>query len=119
MPVVTIQALRPLDPARIDRLFQEVPSALAAALACAESEVWVYWQPVEAASVGPDRRPYAGHCPVVTIRARAWRPDAHVRSGMEAAAKAVSSALGLPLEDTWVHWLEIPAGRVFSGGQVG
>lgn len=116
MPVVSVESLRPSAPDAIDRLLAELPAALAVALECAPGDVWVTWAPVEAATSGGERRAYAGHSPVVTVRARAWRSEEQVRRGLAAVAHAVGGALGLPVEDVWVHWLELPPGRVFAGG---
>lgn len=118
MPVVTVQSQRPLDMGRIDRLLVAIPEALGAALSCATGEVWVYWTAVDACVNADERRAFEGHCPLVTIRARAWRPDEHVRAGLVATAEATAAALGVPAEDVWVHWVELPPGRVFAGGAV-
>ncbi len=118
MPVVTVQSQRPPDITRIDRLLVAIPEALASALSCATGEVWVDWIAADAAVSNNVRREFSGHNPLVTIRARAWRPDEHVRAGLVATAEATAYALGVPLEDVWVHWVELPPGRVFAGGAV-
>ena len=40
------------------------------------------------------------------------------RLRLRAAAEATSAALGVPLEDVWVHWEELRPGRVFAGGGI-
>ncbi len=118
MPVVTVESLFPPDPEAVDRLLLEVPRAIASAISCDAGDVWVYWHAVGAACSGGQLRSFADHSPVVTIRARAWRTDDQVKRGMAAAAAAVASSLGLPLEEVWVHWLELPPGRVYAGGGI-
>ena len=76
------------------------------------------WVSVAVAHVGAERRSASTQCPVVTVRARAGRSPDAVAAGLTATAEAVAAALGLPAEDVWVHWEELPAGRVFAGGAV-
>ncbi len=116
MPVVTVESLKPPggDPSP---MLAALPADLATAIGCDEGDVWVYFCEVSAVSVGGERREFHGHSPVVTVRARAWRSEEQVRAGMQAVARSVSSSLGVPLEDVWVHWLELPPGRVFAGGE--
>lgn len=116
MPTVTLRALPPDDPGAIDRCHAAVARALGAAIGRAPEGVWCQWVPVGAAHVGVAARGPADQCPVVTIRARAGRSPEAVARGLEATARAVAAALDLPVEDVWVHWQDVPAGRVFAGG---
>lgn len=116
MPVITIHALSPGEPGRIERCLETVAAAVAAAVGRAPDQVWVYWCAVEQAWVGGGLRGFRGHCPVVTVRAREGRPAQAKALALEAAAQAVAQALELPLEDVWVHWVDVPEGLVYAGG---
>ena len=98
MPIVTVHYGR-LSP----RLHDTVPVALAEALGCPAQDVWVY-------GVEADERK---GCAFVTVRAR---DEARVAAGLAAVAGAVAAALEVPLQDVWVHWMDLPPGRVFAGG---
>ena len=117
MPVVTIHALPPDEPAKIELTLQRVVSDLSSALQSVPGNVWANFTPMAAVREGdaPDgRRDY--HL-VVTVRANP-RPQAQVDRGLEAVAKAVSAGLGVPLERVWVHWMPLEGGRVFANGAV-
>ncbi len=118
MPVVTVHTLPPADPAALDRLRARVPTRLSAALGQAPRTVWLHVVTSEVMAVGPEARPFDGHCPQVVVRARAGRAGAAIQAGLRATAEAVAEALAVPLEDVWVHWVEIQPGRVFAGGGV-
>lgn len=118
MPVVTVHALPSPDPADLSRLLEQVPVRLAAALGQAPRTVWVHVVPSVAMSVGPEPRAFEGHCPQVVVRARSGRAGEVVQAGLRATAEAVADALSLPVEDVWVHWVDIKPGRVFAGGGV-
>lgn len=119
MPVVTVECLPPADSGCIDKLLSTIPGVLGAAIRCPSADIWVYYTPAAAARSGDMVREFAGHSPVVTVRARAWRTEEQIRAGLVAVAQAVSESLGVPLTDVWVHWLEVPPGRVYSGGNIG
>lgn len=78
--------------------------------------MWTYWQRVEFASFGGEPQTAENHVAVITILGRP-RPQEQVRAALEAAARAVSKTLALPLEDVWVRWDELDDGTVFAGGQ--
>lgn len=118
MPVVIVRSLRPSEAMRIDRMLAAVVEGVSDALACSPGDVWVYWVEVGAVRLGQTAVAYAGHCPVVSIRARRGRSEEEIAAGLAAAARAVSGAMGVPIEDVWVHWEELDPGRVFAGGGV-
>lgn len=118
MPVITVESLRPPDPTAVDRLMVDLPARFADAIGGDPADTWVYWVPVEAARVGGRFDGWEGHCPVVTVRGRSWRSEEEVRAGLAAAAGAVSAAFALPIEDVWVHWVEVVPGRLFAGGRI-
>lgn len=118
MPVVVIRSMRPPDEARVDQMLADVVTGLAGALHASADDVWAYWEEVHVCRIGARRATFAGHCPVVTVRARTGRAASQIRAGLEAVARAISTSLGVPLDDVWVHWLELPEGRVFAGGRV-
>ncbi len=117
MPIVDVRSLPPPDEGAVERLIALVPARLAAAIGCPVEDVWVYFSMVDAARIGADRRSWLGHCPVAVVRARVRSEDA-VAQGLEAVAKAVAEAFALPVEDIWIHWVDLPPRRVFAGGGV-
>ncbi|MBI3072664.1 MAG: hypothetical protein HYY84_11170 [Deltaproteobacteria bacterium] len=117
MPIVHVHAIHPPWGKGIEKILRDVPSALGKALSCPPDDVWVYFEEVDSAKVGADCRGWKGHCPVVVIRARVRSDDA-VQRGLEAVAHAVAGAFSLPIEDIWVHWVDLPPGRVFAGGAI-
>ncbi len=118
MPVVTVSALAPPDPAAIDRCLAAVVEGLAGALQQDPQGVWAQWVTVAAMHTGATPRAFDGHCPVVVVRARAGRHPHVVQLGLRAVAEAVAESLGLPVADVWVSWEELAPGRVFAGGRV-
>ncbi len=117
MPVVTLHCLPPPDAESdaVERALQGIVQAVGEALKADPDGTWAHWVPMVAVFQGLERVGYRGHCPVVTIRGRA-RDDASVAAVLAAVAAAVSTALELPIEDVWVHWLEVEPGRAFAGG---
>jgi hypothetical protein len=118
MPVITIHALPPPDPKAVGRCLASATAALSAALQQDRRGTWAQWVDVRAMQVGAEPRTWRGHCPQVVIRARAGRHGAVLQAGLKATAEAIATALDLPLDDVWVHWVEIQPGRVFAGGGV-
>lgn len=117
MPVVTVQCLPPDNPTAIDHALDAVVVAVAEAVGGQPSGTWAHWTPMAAVVQGSTHRGFRGHCPIVTIRGQV-RDESVVAPALEAAAVAVSGSLGLPLEDVWVQWLEVTAGRAFAGGRL-
>lgn len=111
VPIVEI-IVPPGVPGALEPLAAPVGRALAQALSCEPAAVWVY---VVRAAVHAG--PAEGPCPCVTVRAMP-RPEEAVRAGMEAVVRAVSEGLQVPFDDVWLHWIDLPRGRVFSGGGV-
>lgn len=117
MPVVTVQALPPDNPSQIDLTLTKVVSELTAALDTAPNNVWVNFIPMAALREGnkiPGRKEYHA---IVTVLANP-RPEEVVSQGLQAAARAVASGLGVKLENVWVYWVDLPRGRVFADGEV-
>jgi len=118
MPIVTIQSLRPPEPGRIDMMLSSVVNSLSRAIGCPPADVWVYWQEAGAVHQGQTRREFAGHCPMVTIRARTANAPEQVEKGLSATAEAVSISLDVPVENVWIYWQELSPTRVFAGGHI-
>jgi len=116
MPIVIVRSLRPAAPQRIDDMLAGIVRELAGALGDSPGDVWVYWEDVQAVRLGERAVGFEGHCPLVTVRARAGRPQTQIAAGLAAVARAVCESLAIPLEDVWAHWEELPPGRVFAGG---
>jgi phenylpyruvate tautomerase PptA (4-oxalocrotonate tautomerase family) len=115
VPIILIR-LPGLDAARFADASRALSESVATALRCPVRDVWTYWQRVEFASMGAEPQTTENRVAVITILGRG-RPQEQVRAALEGAAQAVSKTLALPLEDVWVHWDELPEGRVFAGGQ--
>lgn len=118
MPIVTVHALPPPDPAAVGRCLTALTIGLAGALQQPTQSVWAQWIDVHTMHTGTTPRAFAGHCPVVVIRARAGRHGGVIQAGLRAVAEATATTLDVPLEDIWVHWEELRPGRVFAGGGV-
>ncbi len=118
MPVVTVHALEPPDPRSVRLCLEAVAEALAEAIGNDVGQVWVYWCAVERALIGGELREFHGHCPVITIRARQGRSQGEIAAGLQATARAAAAALDLPVDDIWIHWVELPVGRVMAGNAI-
>jgi hypothetical protein len=117
MPVVTLCCLAPDAPGVIDSALRAIVREVAAAIGGEPSGTWAHWIPMEAVVQGEARASFDGHCPIVTVRGEA-RSDETVAAALRATASAVSTALQVPIEDVWVHWIGVEAGRAFAGGDL-
>lgn len=118
MPVIQIHALAPPETEQIDLCLAAATEALAGAIQCAPSAVWAQYLTAEAMHTGTRPRRFAGHCPVVVVRAMPGRTDAQIRSGLTGVATAVAAALDLAVEDIWAEWHTLTPGHVFAGGGI-
>ena len=118
MPIVLVRSLAPPEPVRIQRMLSVVATDLAVALNSDAADVWVYWQEVQEVMMGARATAFAGHCPVATVLAREGRDPDQISRSLRAVASAIAGSLGVPREDVWVHWLDIPSGRIYAGGGV-
>ncbi len=116
MPVVTIEAL-PQDPQRVESMLAGEVAAVVDALSTVPENVWAHFVPMQAVYEQGRLNDSQGYHPIVTVLANP-RPDAVVARGLEAVAAAVVRELGCPADKVWVHWVDLPPGRVFSAGQV-
>ncbi len=113
MPVVTIQALPPENKDQIDRLLDKVVHDLAKAIDTVPSNVWANFCPMAAVKEGD----LADYHPIITVLANP-RPEDSIRKGLNAVAGAVAAGLGFKKEKVWIHWIDLPAGRVCADGEV-
>jgi len=113
MPIVTVHAPLPSDPARVQRCLGAIETQLAAALRQAPDSVRAEWVPTVRPGAGATERG-----PLVIIRARAGRHGGVVQQGLKAVAEATAEALSCPVTEVVVHWQEQRPGRVFAGGGV-
>lgn len=118
MPVVRIFALPPSEPTAVADCLDAVVVGLSAALDTEPPGIWATWIPISAQHTGRQPRAFRGHCPTVTVLAMPGRSLSQRQDGLAAVARAVSGALGLPIEDVWVHWQELEPGLVFAGGSL-
>jgi hypothetical protein len=115
MPIVTINAISADVSARIDTTLERVVTGLAAALGTDTSNVWAQFAPLTAVQEGSHRG--ENYHVVVTVLANP-RPDDVVAQGLHAVAAAVISGLGISQDRVWIHWVDLPARRVFASGGV-
>jgi phenylpyruvate tautomerase PptA (4-oxalocrotonate tautomerase family) len=117
VPVVSVLALRPDDGSAIQRSLAAVVSGVAEALDAPSAGTWAHFVAVNAVHQGRQSMDFPGHCPIVIVRGTP-RDKAVVAAVLTAAANAVASNLGVPLEDVWVQWVDVLPGHVFAGGEV-
>lgn len=110
MPIVEIYAQRP----RSRALLAEVPSAVAAALACPPREVWVYVLDVDLCGTGDE----STTCGARVVVRGPPEDAARIAAALEATARTVAGVQGEPIEDVWVQWVDVAPGHVFAGGAV-
>lgn len=119
MPIVIIRSLRGPTTEDPNRLLSAVSARVAEALGTELGDVWTYWQEVRAVMMGTRAASsFEGHAPVVSILARRGRSEDQIAAALSATARAVSAALGVPLDDVWVHWVDVAPGRIFAGGRL-
>ena len=107
----------PVDGLDVDRLLEQVVSAVAEGVRCPVEDVWASFVAATAQHVGRRHAEPTGQCPIVVIRARG-RSTEQVAGGLAVAAAAVGMELAVPVEDVWVQWVDVVSGSVFAGGDV-
>jgi hypothetical protein len=117
MPIVTIHALPPKESKQIGTTLIEVAKKLASALNTSSSHVWVHFEPVVDFCEGETIPSQSDYHPVVTVLANP-RSEEAISRGLESIATAVASGLGLDRKNIWIHWIDLPHGRVYADGQV-
>ena len=116
MPVVTL--LTPLtDRLVLDMALRSLVSGISGALDCPPGDVWAHHVRMDEVRQGDSDVAASGWCPVVVVRGRA-RSEHAVGHALAAAASGVSQAVGVPLEDVWVQWVDVQPGRAFAGGEI-
>jgi hypothetical protein len=114
MPIVTVTAI-PAAAETVDRVLARLVVDVAAAVGCTVDDVWASFISAAGQHMGSRRANAADQCPIVVIRGRA-RNDAAIAAGLAAAAQAVGVELGVPVEDVWLQWTDVVAGRAHAGG---
>jgi hypothetical protein len=117
MPVVTIQALTPNDPQKVSQTLKAVVQGLAAALNTANENVWAHFTPVSALSEGDNVFGGDEYHPVISVLANP-RSQELINNGLNAIASAVSAGLGIKKENIWIHWVDLPPGRVYHDNKI-
>ena len=121
MPVIHVAALPQGEAVDLERVAGELAARAGAALGCPPGHVWVTWRTLDAYAEGDEttREARAGtHPPVAEILAYEGRDDAAVRRALEAVADALVELLGREPGSAFVHYTELKAGRVYTGGAV-
>jgi len=101
----------------LDVTLRALVSGVATALECQVEDVWAHHVRMDEVRQGEEDVAAAGFCPVVIIRGRA-RSEHAIGHALAAAAAGVSQAIGVPLEDVWVQWVDVVPGRAFAGGEI-
>jgi phenylpyruvate tautomerase PptA (4-oxalocrotonate tautomerase family) len=117
VPIVTIHALPPKEHKQIGALLIEVARKLASALNTPPSNVWVHFEPIVEFCEGEVIPSLSDYHPVIRVLANP-RPEEAIRRGLESIAEAVASGLGLDRKNIWIHWVDLPPGRVYADGEV-
>jgi hypothetical protein len=117
VPLVTILALAPHDPARVEATLDAAVEALAGVLERSVDDVWARFVAVERSVAGRGReRPEEQH-PVVHVLARPQAPE-RVERALLAVARAVAGGLGVGERDVWARWVDLAPGMVLADGVV-
>lgn len=122
MPIIRIEALGGA-PADLDGLLVRTSRAAAEALETTPEQCWVTFRAILDHHYYEDGRVRTALeamdvSPLVTLTLKVGRPDAAIRKALRAIAEAVGGGLGVPADNVFVHCIEIPEGRVHTGGQV-
>ena len=122
MPVVRIEAIVRGSP-DLPALLRAVADAVAAALHTDAKACWVTFRELAPGTYlegGRVRTAADAHeaSPLVEIHAYRGRSAMQKASAMKAVAAAVGHGLGSDPANVFVEYRELPAGHVFTGGQV-
>lgn len=123
MPIIEITALP--QPASVDvpTVLERVTLALAAGMDCDPDAVWAVWRGVEPGGYvvrghAPATQPQDSHDPIARIMAYEGRSPEVISRTVEGVGRTLAGCLGLDAANVFVHYEEMKAGRVFTGGTV-
>jgi phenylpyruvate tautomerase PptA (4-oxalocrotonate tautomerase family) len=106
MPIVTVHAFAPSDPASIPKMLAEIQASGAAALNCAPDNLWALFEEIPRGrylqSDNPERNP-----PIVTIQANVGRTLDQRTALAKGISRAVVGAFGIPAARVWIHYQEM------------
>ena len=117
MPIVMIRTHGPIDVDRMEAVSARVSRELAAAIGSVPENVWAHFSPMWGLREGLHAPEPSTYHPVVTVLANP-RPEEEIRRGLRAVGEAVAAGIGVRVEQVWVHWVDLPPGRVLAGGEV-
>jgi len=117
MPIVTINAVAPSNLASIRNSLIKVARVLAAALDTSPDHVWVYFLPISELCEGEKVPSQKEYHPVVNVLANP-RPEDAIQRGLEAIASVIASEFSVDKRNVWIHWIDLPVGRVYAEGTV-
>jgi hypothetical protein len=123
MPVLEVRALPQDPPVDVPAVLGRLCSAVAHAAGCPERQVWATWHTLpDGAYVegrnDAERQPHETHPPLVRVLALAGRSPENVAAVLQAAGSSLAGSLGLEPGNVFVHYDEIPSGRVLAGGRI-
>lgn len=122
MPVIRIEALVREAP-DVPALLKAVSEAVAGALGADPRSCWVTFRELAPGTYLEGGRVRTAAearevSPLVEIHALHGRSSMQKANAMKAVARAVGVALGSDPENVFVEYRELPAGHVYTGGQV-
>lgn len=117
MPLVTISAVPPPEPSRVDGMLDEVVRATATALGREPADIWARFESISHAHAGEVRECWNAQHPIVTVSTREQPRDVVERT-LRAVAGAVAIGLEIDPDAVWGRWVTLPAGSVLSDGKL-
>ena len=117
MPLVTICALPPPEPSRIDTMLGAVVRAVASTLERRPEDVWARFEAVTHAHSGDGRERWDAQHPIVTVTTRK-QPHDVVERTLRAVTDAVAAGFGIEQEAVWGRWVTLVDDTVFSNGKL-
>lgn len=122
MPTLRIQAIVPTGRS-IDTLLTDCTAAAAAALGIPQDWCWALFQPVPPGTYAEGGQVWGAEdgnraAVLISITALEGRTAELKAAVLGATARAAAASLGLPLQQIFVEYRDIPRGQAFSGGEV-
>ncbi|MEZ5064088.1 MAG: hypothetical protein R3B81_05100 [bacterium] len=123
MPVLEVRALTQHPPIDVPAVLADLCTAVAEADGCPAHQVWATWHALRDGFYVEGTRtatvqPRETHPPLVRVMASAGRDPDRVAAILRAAAGSLSKSLSLDPGNVFVHYEELPAGQVWSNGDL-
>ncbi len=123
MPIIQIRSLPRAEPFDTSVALARICRELASAIGVEEPEVWATWETLPAGryvegSAAPVEQPRETHPPLVRIQAAGGRSPEEIARVLRVVGDAVAATMGIEPGNVFVHYEELGAGRVFTGGEI-